>query len=76
MGHGPKQVGFGKMTPIMRREQKKNHGRLPGGKVGSSVHGKARVGFTGAFLDKVQGKGKKLPKGARGGKKKIKSKER
>ncbi|KAK3275630.1 hypothetical protein CYMTET_16250 [Cymbomonas tetramitiformis] len=58
--------GFGQLTPAMRKEQKKNHGRLPGGKVVSTVLGKARIGFTGAFLKAKQGK---APKGQRGGKK-------
>ena len=33
--------------------------------VASTVHGKARVGYTGAFLAAIQGK--KPPKGLRGG---------
>ena len=33
-GKGPNpKANMGKMTGAMRREQKKNHGRLPGGKV-------------------------------------------
>jgi len=65
-GKGPNpKAKMGKMNGAMRREQKKNHGRLPGGKVASTVHGKARVGYTGVFLKAIQGK---LPKGKRGGK--------
>ena len=33
-GHGKnREKSFGHLTTAMRREQKKNHGRLPGGKV-------------------------------------------
>lgn len=42
--------------------------------VTSSVHGKARVGFTGVFLSQIQGKGKKGTRGGRKGSKKAQSK--
>jgi hypothetical protein len=42
-----------------KRDQKKNHGRLAGAKVRSSVHGKARLPFTASQGVKKRKGGKK-----------------
>jgi len=50
-----------------RREQTKNHGRLAGAKLRSTVHGKARLPFTASQgINKV---GKKSKNKGKGGKK-------
>lgn len=52
-----------------KREQKKNHGRLAGAKVRSTVHGKARLPFTATQGLRKGGVRKGGKGGKRGGKK-------